>query len=197
MSSQHDQGERSAGDDRGAGAGALQASAPKYDPEAGFTLDLNWQRWWTLLPELLVALLAALLPILIATNVVARYTGWFYVFWVDDVVKVVFLWIVFLGGAVATKYGAHVRMGILSDRVAMAGRAGRIYQSLIDLSPVIVGAILLILGFRLTEISMRRELPSLHVPAGYFTTIVPISGALMIYYALRKYLSEVTSRART
>jgi TRAP-type C4-dicarboxylate transport system permease small subunit len=191
MSSQHDQGERSLRDDRAATAGLPRTLVSERDPETVFTLNLNWERWWTLLPELLLAMLAALLPTLIATNVLARYTGWFYVFWIDDVVKVVFLWIVFLGGAVATKYDLHVRMGIVSDRVAEAGKAGKIYRSLIDLSPVAVGAILLILGFRLTEISMRRELPSLHIPAGYFTTIVPISGALMIYYALRRYLSEI------
>jgi TRAP-type C4-dicarboxylate transport system permease small subunit len=32
---------------------------------------------------------------------------------------------------------------------------------------------------------MRRELPTLQISAGYFSTIVPASGALMIVYALR------------
>ena len=48
-----------------------------------------------------------------------------------------------------------------------------------------MGAILLVLGIRLVEISMRRELPTLQISAGYFSTIVPASGALMIFYALR------------
>jgi TRAP-type transport system small permease protein len=158
--------------------------------ELGFTLELNWERWWAALPELLLAVLAGLLPVLIAINVLARYTGWFYVFWIDDVVKVVFLWIVFVGGAVATKYDAHVRMAMLSDKITANRRIGKIYQSAISLSPVIVGAILLVLGFRLTEISMRRELPSLRIPAGYFTIVVPLSGALMIYYAIANHLAR-------
>jgi TRAP-type C4-dicarboxylate transport system permease small subunit len=49
----------------------------------------------------------------------------------------------------------------------------------------VVGTILLVWGIRIVEISMRRELPSLQIPAGYFTTIIPASGGLMIFYALR------------
>jgi TRAP-type C4-dicarboxylate transport system permease small subunit len=35
---------------------------------------------------------------------------------------------------------------------------------------------------------MRRELPTLEISAGYFNTIVPLSGALMIFYAVRSAL---------
>jgi TRAP-type C4-dicarboxylate transport system permease small subunit len=51
-----------------------------------------------------------------------------------------------------------------------------------------MGAILLVLGVRIVEISMRRELPTLEISAGYFNTVVPASGALMIFYAVRGVL---------
>jgi TRAP-type C4-dicarboxylate transport system permease small subunit len=53
-----------------------------------------------------------------------------------------------------------------------------------------VGAILLVLGVRLVEISMVRELQTLRISAGYFMPIVPVSGVLMIVYVLR----SVTAR---
>jgi TRAP-type C4-dicarboxylate transport system permease small subunit len=164
--------------------------------DEGREIVLAWRRWWTMLPEIAIAACAGLLPILVAVNVVARYTGWFFVFWAHDVVKVLFLWLVFLGGAVATKYGAHVRMAMVSDRIEALGQAGRVWRRVVALSPIVVGAILLVLGMPLTSISMARELPSLHIPAGYFTTVVPLSGALMIYYVFRQELlvSRLASR---
>ena len=93
-----------------------------------------------------------------------------------------------LGGAIAVKYDAHVRMSTLSDRLAQISRAGRLWDRVIRLSPVAVGSILLVLGVRIVEISMRRELPTLEISAGYFNTVVPLSGALMIFYAVRGFL---------
>ena len=77
-------------------------------------------------------------------------------------------------------------MSTSSDRLAAARAAGALWNRLIHLSPVVMGAILLVFGVPLVEISMRRELPTLQISARYFTVVVPVSGALMIFYALRR-----------
>jgi TRAP-type C4-dicarboxylate transport system permease small subunit len=167
---------------RADGAGRQPEAGPELDI---FRLQLDWRRWWTILPESVALVCTGLLPLVVGANVLSRYTDWYRILWAEDVVKVLFLWVVFLGGAVAVKYEAHVRMSTWSDRLAGAGWAGVLWNRLIHLSPVVMGAILLFLGIRLVEISMRRELPTLQISAGYFSTIVPASGALMIFYALR------------
>ena len=151
-----------------------------------FSIRLDWRRWWTIVPEIIGLLCAGALPLVVVANVIARYTDWYHIIWATDVVKVLFLWLVFLGGAVAVKYDAHVRMTMVSDR--LRGSVGRAWDLVIRLSPVAVGVILVLLGIRLVEISMVRELQTLRISAGYFMTIVPISGALMIFYALRSML---------
>lgn len=148
-----------------------------------FSIQLDWRRWWTIIPETVALVCAGSLPLVVMANVIARYTDWYHIIWATDVVKVLFLWVVFLGGAIAVKYDAHVRMSMVSDR--LPGALGRAWDLVIRLSPVTVGAILMILGTRLVEISMVRELQTLRISAGYFMTIVPISGALMVLYALR------------
>jgi len=151
-----------------------------------FSIQLDWRRWWTIIPELIALVCAGGLPIVVMANVIARYTDWYHIIWATDVVKVLFLWVVFLGGAIAVKYEAHVRMSMVSDR--LAGRLGNAWDLVIRLSPAAVGAILVILGSRLVEISMVRELQTLRISAGYFMTIVPVSGALMIFYGFRSVL---------
>ncbi len=156
--------------------------APVVDPANLFTLHLDWRRWWTIIPEMIVLACTGALPLIMMANVTARYTNWFHVFWAEDVVKVLFLWIVFLGGALAVKYDAHVRMSNLSDWLARRSRAGALWDEAIRLSPLAVGGILFFLGLRVVEISMRRELPNLEISAGYFATVVPASGLLIIAY---------------
>ena len=158
-----------------------QAEHTAEPDENFFTIRLDWRRWWTILPEIVALACAGALPVIVSANVLARYTNWYQILWAEDVVKVLFLWIVFLGGATAVKYGAHVRMAILSDRMGTSG-LGALWHGVIRLSPLVAGVLLLVLGMRLVEISMRRELPSLEITVGYFMTIVPISGALMILY---------------
>lgn len=163
-----------------------QASHEAELEENFFTIRLDWQRWWSIIPEIIALTCAGALPVIVSANVVARYTNWYRVLWAEDVVKVLFLWIVFLGGAIAVKYGAHVRMAIVSDRIA-ASRLGALWNRVIRLSPMVAGVLLLVLGMRLVEISMRREMPTLEISVGYFMTIVPISGALMILYVARDF----------
>jgi len=155
-----------------------------------FSIALDWRRWWTIIPEIVVLICAGALPVIVGANVVARYTDWYHVIWATDVVKILFLWLTFLGGAVAVKYDAHIRMTMISDRLVEHGRFGRIWSHAIRLSPLLVGAILLVLGIRLVEISMFRELQTLRISAGYFMVIVPISGMLMIVYVLRDALNR-------
>jgi TRAP-type C4-dicarboxylate transport system permease small subunit len=163
-----------------------QPRQPNEPDENFFTIRLDWRRWWTIIPEIVALACTGALPAIVAANVVARYTNWFQVLWAEDVVKILFLWIVFLGGAIAVKYEAHVRMAIVSDHLGSSG-IGAIWHGVIRLSPIVAGLLLLVLGMRLVEISMRRELPSLEISAGYFMTIVPISGALMIFYAVLSF----------
>lgn len=147
-----------------------------------FATPINWRRWWAQIPELILVVCALGLPGLVATNVLARYTDWFQVPWANDVIRVLFLWIVFLGGAVAVKYEAHVRMGMLVDRFAGRGALGHWWMVMVRVSPVAMGTILLVLGIRVVELDMKNRLTWLEIPLGYFATIVPASGALMIIY---------------
>ena len=160
------------------------AAGGEQEPDL-FSISLDWRRWWALIPEILTLTCSGILPLVVGANVVSRYTDWYRILWAEDVVKVLFLWIVFLGGAIAVKYEAHVRMGLVSDRFIHWGRGGVIWHRAVRLSPIVVGVILLVLGVRIVDISMHRELPSLQITVGYFMTVIPVSGALMIFYALR------------
>jgi TRAP-type C4-dicarboxylate transport system permease small subunit len=158
-----------------------------------FQIDLDWRRWWTIIPEIVVLACTGALPVLVALGVISRYTDWFRVPWVQDIVGVLFLWIVFLGGAIAVKHEAHVRMGTFAERLAAMGPRGQAWDTVIRASPLLLGVILLMLGIRIADLHMTRELTWLQIPLGPFSSVIPISGALIIWYTLDRLRSGRSS----
>lgn len=149
-----------------------------------FTLDLDFRRWWAVLPEIIALVCTGAIPVLVTMIVIARYTNWFRVVWANDVVSVLFMWVVFLGGAIGVKYEAHVRMASIASRLLRLRAIGRAWDSLVRLSPIGLGAILLVLGWRVVGLHMTRQLVWLQIPLGYFSVVIPVSGALMIAYTV-------------
>ncbi len=154
------------------------------DPDLLGTLAirLNWRRWWLLIPEMVTLTATAALPLVVLVNVVSRYTNWYKSPWAEDIIRVLFLLVIFLGGALAVKYLAHVRIALLADRI-IGTTPGRWWKWVIRFSPVAMGLILTLLGIEVVELHMKRQLVWLKIPAGYFSTVIPISGALMIIYS--------------
>lgn len=148
-----------------------------------FAIKLDWRRWWLLIPEIVTLTATAALPMVVLVNVVSRYTNWYKSPWAEDIIRVLFLWVIFLGGALAVKYMAHVRIALLADRI-IGARRGEWWKWVIRLSPIAMGLILTLLGIEVVELHMKRQLVWLRIPAGYFSTVIPASGALMIIYAI-------------
>jgi TRAP-type C4-dicarboxylate transport system permease small subunit len=143
---------------------------------------------WRFVPEFVVVACAGLLPLVVSLNVIARYTGLFRVRWAHDITEILFVWLVFFGGALAVKHGAHVRMDAAANRMRARWPAvGRVWSHVVGLFPIALGVLLLVLGVPLVELSMRRELANLHWPAGYYMSAVPISGALITLYGSALY----------
>jgi len=155
-----------------------------------FTVNLNFHKWWCILPEIVALTCASLIPILILLIIFSRYSDLYNVIWADEIVRVIFLWLVFIGGAIAVKYDAHVRMALFSDLMERHGKIGIYLCEIIRLSPVFAGGVLVFLGIKLVQISMFRELPSLEISVGYFMLIIPISGILIIYYSISDFLKR-------
>lgn len=156
------------------------------DGEAGaLSPAIDWRRPWMSVPELLVVIAVGLLPAILFVNVITRYTGWARTPWASDASRICFLWASFLGAALAVKYDAHVRLALISDKIARA-KDGRYWTTtvlLINASVMVVGGILGYVGWDIVEVSMKRTMSVLPIQRGYVDAALPISGLLMVYYS--------------
>ena len=102
--------------------------------------------------------------------------------WYDEVARLCFIWIIFLGAAVAVRRGLHFRVHLLVDRLGPA--AQRLANTVATLSVIVFGAVLVAGGIRIAPIAHRQVTDALELSQLWFFAALPVGGALMILFAL-------------
>jgi len=124
-------------------------------------------------------------------GVFSRYVMQATFAWYDEVARLCFIWIVFLGAAVAVKRGQHFRMKLLVDRLAPG--ASRLAEHLVTVATVAFGGVLLAGGWGIYPVASRQVTDAMELSMLWFYGALPVGGALIIYYALR----QAFARGRT
>jgi TRAP-type transport system small permease protein len=75
-------------------------------------------RWLQKCLEWGAGLLLCAMVIVTFLQVTGRYTGLFFVPWTEEIARLLFLWVVWLGAAAALIRGGHIRFDFVADRFA-------------------------------------------------------------------------------
>ena len=105
--------------------------------------------------------------------------------WYDEVARLCFIWIIFLGAAVAVRRGMHFRMRLLIDRLGT--RASRVADQVASATVVAFGGILLAGGYAILPVARRQVTDALEISMLWFYAALPVGGALMIFFALLQW----------
>ena len=95
--------------------------------------------------------------------------------WYDEIARLLFVWIVFLGAAVGVRRTAHFRLHLLVDRLPAGVRR------VVDVFGVLV---LIQQGWKLVELGQFQRTPVMGLSKQYIYLSVPAGGALIILYSL-------------
>jgi len=103
--------------------------------------------------------------------------------WYDEIARLVFVWIVFLGAAVGVRRSGHFRLHLVIDRFPPAlSRAADIFGVL---AIMLFGGVLIQQGWKLVELGQFQQTPVMGLSKGYVYASMPAGGALIILYSLR------------
>ncbi len=102
--------------------------------------------------------------------------------WYDEVARLCFVWLVFLGAASAVRRGAHFRLHLLIDR--FGPRLRRTTDLLVGLLVVVFGGVLVAGGVAMWPVARRQVTDSLELSMLWFYAALPVGGALMILFSL-------------
>ena len=135
-----------------------------------------------MLVELVCLGLMAVLVADVFLGVFSRYVMRATFQWYDEVARLSFVWMIFLGAAVAVRRGAHFRLHLLVDRLAPAGR--RRVDLIVTLIVIAFAAVLVAGGIAILPVARRQVTDALEISMVWFYGALPVGGALMIVFAL-------------
>ncbi|MGH7384561.1 MAG: TRAP transporter small permease [Candidatus Rokuibacteriota bacterium] len=134
------------------------------------------------LVEGLLLLMMVVLCLDVFLGVFSRYVIRSTFTWYDEIARLLFVWIVFLGAAVGVRRTAHFRLHLLVDRFRPgARRVAHVFGVLVVMG---FGLILIQQGWKLVELGQFQRTPVMGLSKLYVYASVPVGGALMILYSL-------------
>ncbi len=102
--------------------------------------------------------------------------------WYDEIARLLFVWIVFLGAAVGVRRSAHFRLHLLVDRFPPGLR--RVAHVVGVLVVMGFGLLLIQQGWKLVELGQFQRTPVMGLSKQYVYLSVPAGGILIILYSL-------------
>jgi TRAP-type C4-dicarboxylate transport system permease small subunit len=134
------------------------------------------------LVEGLLLVMMVLLCLDVFLGVFSRYVIGRTFTWYDEIARLLFVWIVFLGAAVGVRRAAHFRLHLLIDRMSPGGR--RIAHVIGVLALIGFGLVLIQQGWKLVELGQFQRTPVMGLSKQWIYASVPAGGILIILYSL-------------
>jgi len=127
-----------------------------------------------------VAMLAAMAAMVFA-NVALRFLTDRSILWVEEVSRYLMIWLTFAGAGLVLRYGGHIGIDTLQERVPRFAGAIRAVIFVVMLA---FFAVMLWLGIRYTALTWGQTTPVMQIPIGAVYLAMPIGFALLIVHAL-------------
>jgi TRAP-type C4-dicarboxylate transport system permease small subunit len=132
--------------------------------------------------EALCMLLLAAISVDLLAGIFSRYVLERTFVWYDEVARACFMWLVFLGAAVAVRRGAHFGLHVCVEMLPPQWKRQALF--LTPFTIVVFSAALLWLGFALMRHGDTQTTAVMGMPVSWIYAAMPAGGALMAYYAV-------------
>ena len=102
--------------------------------------------------------------------------------WYDEIARLLFVWIVFVGAAVGVRRSGHFRLHLVIERFPPALRRAADVVGVLAIMGF--GLVLIQQGWKLVELGQFQQTPVMGLSKGYVYASMPTGGALIILYSL-------------
>lgn len=101
--------------------------------------------------------------------------------WTEEVARFLLIWITFLGAALAFQQGRHIAVSFVVD--ALPPKINRLAKMMASLAIILFMGALVVIGYEYMQVQSFQRSPSLRWSMSYVYAVMPVSAALMCYYA--------------
>jgi len=162
------------------------------------TMDNQFVRLTDGLFRVLLTLLMAVMVLSVTWQVVSRYLLGDPSSWTEELARFLLVWIGLLGGSYAYHVRMHLGLDIFSGR--LSGKARNLNEMFVHLVVIVFSAAVLVGGgLNLVKLTydLKQYSAALGVPMAFVYCALPISGLMLIFYALIALVQQHRARATT
>jgi len=129
-----------------------------------------------------LTIMLGLLSIAVALQVFSRYIFSIALPWSTDVIRFLFVYIVFLGAVVGIRDNLHINIDFLFKKFPT--KIKNILSTIMSLVVIIFLFIFFISGIHFIYNSRTQVTPYLRISVSFYYLIIPLSAFMMIYYSI-------------
>ncbi len=130
--------------------------------------------------------------LLVFLNVVLRYFFHIGLGWTEEAARFLLIGMTFVAAAAAVKEWGHFRLLVATKW--MPAKALKWVQMFSILAVIAMSAILVRYGIAIAQVSWQQTSPELEWQMGYIYTVVPVTGAIMLVFALEHLWNAIHGR---
>jgi TRAP-type transport system small permease protein len=131
-----------------------------------------------------------MLTILITANVIVRFFPGVSLHWFDEIIELLYAYLVFYGAAALWILRGHISVGDWIEKSIANRRLRHLYRAFIELLVLVFAAVFFYYSLRLTILALDVT-NVFAIPKRVLYSCMPIAGALMAIYSLRNIAVEI------
>lgn len=139
-----------------------------------------------LLVTALTMLLAMVITIIV--QVFSRQVFSYTPSWSEEISKILFVWVSFLGIAYGFKARLHIALGLLVNK--MPEKVQHIFDYFAKALIVAFGLIMIYYGWQFTTLMGNSNMPGTGWPSSVLYAAIPISGVFVTFYGLELFFQK-------
>jgi TRAP-type C4-dicarboxylate transport system permease small subunit len=124
-----------------------------------------------------------LLFLIILMSVFNRFTAFLSMGWADEIIELLFAWLVFLGAACLWRDNSHFCVDMLKGRLT-GTLPGRVLDVILSVLGLVFLAMLVYHSWELV-VSASDDSPVFAISKKYWYGVMPVAGVIMMGYSLR------------
>jgi len=136
------------------------------------------------------------LTILITANVIVRFFPVVSLHWFDEIIELLYAYLVFYGAAALWILRGHISVGDWIEKSIANPRLRHLYRMFIELLVLGFAAVFFYYSLWLTVLALDVT-NVFAIPKRVLYSCMPVAGALMVIYSLRNILVELIGFGKT
>jgi TRAP-type C4-dicarboxylate transport system permease small subunit len=136
------------------------------------------------------------LTVLITANVIVRFFPVVSLHWFDEIIELLYAYLVFYGAAALWILRGHISVGDWIEKSIGNPRLRHLYRMFIELLVLAFAAVFFYYSMRLTILALDVT-NVFAIPKRVLYSCMPVAGALMVIYSLRNIAIELIEFGKT